>query len=114
MNDGPNRILQEHMNNLDVLRRWEVFGQGAAKFLNGLADLGTNLIVRHVGLLFPLDVLPLQLFFCLRGTEEIGGQSSPDNQGTRWNHARKLTNRRKHKSCREEKAKGIGFKNRKN
>ena len=49
---------------------------GAAQFLDGLANLLTNLVVGIIRCLLTLDVLPAKLLVGLGCTEEIGGQFS--------------------------------------
>lgn len=56
------------------LRCRQIFRHGTTQFLDGLANLLTNLVVGIIRCLLPLDVLPAQLLVSLGRTEEIGGQ----------------------------------------
>ncbi len=52
----------------------EVFGHGAAQFLDGLADFAAYGVVGLIGIFFSLDVIPAEFGFCLGGTEKVGSQ----------------------------------------
>src|SRR3989338_3294527 len=52
----------------------QILRHGAAQLLDSLAHLLPHLVMRLIGALLAADIVPLQLLFGLRGTEQIGRQ----------------------------------------
>src|SRR3990167_3484282 len=52
----------------------QILRHGAAQLLNSLAHLLPHLVMRLIGALLAIDIVPLQLLFGLRGAEQIRRQ----------------------------------------
>ena len=70
----PEFLLSAGFESLDALGGGQVFGHGAAEFLDGLANFGADLAVGAVGVGLADDALATELFFGLRRPEQVGGQ----------------------------------------
>ena len=59
---------------LDAFHGGQLLGHGAAEFLDGLADFGSDIAVGFVGLVLASDFLATEFFLGLGGAEEIGSE----------------------------------------